>query len=118
MKKSSYNLYSITELQGRSMNRIFSLCFLLFPSFLYAQGCIIGNKPDRPRYVCFDGRTLSTSSTGFVWNAKRGCFMSSIPCCAYDATHYSYSEDPQYVYHSFKRCRYQYPFHLGEMQTH
>ncbi|ARG98823.1 hypothetical protein B6N58_03025 [Legionella micdadei] len=94
------------------------MLFIFLPGLLFAQGCIIGNKPDRPRYVCFDGRTLATSQSGFVWNAKRGCFMSSIPCCAYNATHYSYSENPQYVYHSFKRCRYQYPFQLGEMQTH
>ncbi|MFV0822011.1 hypothetical protein [Legionella micdadei] len=100
------------------MNKIVYILFIFLPGLLFAQGCIIGNKPDRPRYVCFDGRTLATSQSGFVWNAKRGCFMSSIPCCAYNATHYSYSENPQYVYHSFKRCRYQYPFQLGEMQTH
>lgn len=94
------------------------LLLFFLPGLLFAQGCIIGDKTERPRYVCFDGRTLSPSGTGFTWHAKRGCFMSRLPCCAYDATHYSFSNDPQYVYHSFKRCRYQYPFLLGQMQTH
>ena len=97
---------------------LYVVLLLAFASDIFAQGCIIGSKPSRPRYVCFDGRTLHPSRTGFVWEAKRGCFMSKVPCCAYDATHFSYYENPQSVYHSFKRCRYKYPFHLGEMQTH
>ena len=100
------------------MNKYLCLLICLLPGLIFAQGCIIGKRYERPRYVCFDGRTISPSGIGYIWNAKRGCFMSRVPCCAYDATHYSYSENPQYVYHSFKRCRYQYPFHLGEMQTH
>lgn len=92
----------------------------LLPVLTHAQGqgCITGKKSQRPRYVCFDGRTLKPSSSGFSWYAKRGCFMSRVPCKAYDATHYAYSVNPGFVYKSFKRCRYGYPFHLGEMQTH
>lgn len=99
------------------LSGLFALAYLM-PALAQAQGCIIGKKSDRPRYVCFDGRTLGPTPAGFVWQAKRGCFMSKVPCCAYGATHYAFSVNPQFVYKSFKRCRYGYPFHLGEMQTH
>lgn len=97
-----------------------SLCFLIFllPTFLYAQGCLVGNQPKRQQYVCFDGRSLGPSAVGYVWQAKRGCFLSKVPCCAYEATHYTFSRDPGYLYKSYQRCRLDYPFHLGEMQTH
>ncbi|MDI9819737.1 MULTISPECIES: hypothetical protein [unclassified Legionella] len=95
-------------------------CILLFSGALFAhqQGCIIGNKPDRPRYVCMDGRSLCQSPNGWIWKAKRGCFMSKMPCCNYEATHYSYSSNPAYVYYSYKQCREGYPYRLGENQTH
>lgn len=83
-----------------------------------AQGCIIGSQPSQPRYVCFDGRTLQRSDFGLIWNAKRGCFVSSVPCCAYNATHYSYYPNPAQIGASYARCRHSYPFRLGEMQTH
>lgn len=96
------------------------VCFVLvlLPTTLFAQGCITGKVSEKPSYVCVDGRSLSQTGGGLVWQAKRGCFMSRIPCCNYDATHYSYSANPGYVFSSYNRCRQGYPFHLGEMQTH
>ncbi|KTD08574.1 hypothetical protein [Legionella jamestowniensis] len=100
------------------MNKLIYCMAVFLPGFVFAQGCIVGGKPDRPRYVCMDGRSLSQTSSGLLWHAKRGCFMSKIPCCAYDATHYAYSANPSYVYYSYKKCREGYPYHWGEMQTH
>lgn len=91
---------------------------LLIANLSLAQGCIIGSQPSQPRYVCFDGRTLEPSPTGLVWNAKRGCFISSYPCCTYNATHYAYYPNPKNIGASYARCRHDYPFRLGEMQTH
>lgn len=85
---------------------------------LYAQGCIIGGHPSQPRYVCFDGRTLEKNETGYAWNAKRGCFISSVACCNYNATHYAFYPNPTKIGEAYARCRHDYPFHLGEMQTH
>ena len=88
-------------------------------SNLYAQGCIIGGQPSHPRYVCFDGRSLEASPTGLVWNAKRGCFLSSTPCCSYNAVHYAhYPNNPDKIGAAYSRCRHDYPFELGQMQTH
>lgn len=95
-----------------------TLIGLLITNLIYAQGCILGGHPSQPHYVCFDGRTLALSEVGYVWNAKRGCFVSSVPCCAYNATHYSYYANPNQIGASYARCRHDYPFHLGEMQTH
>lgn len=95
------------------------LLALTITNWVYAeQGCIRGGHPSQPHYVCFDGRTLALSDVGFVWNAKRGCFISSVPCCAYNATHYAYYANPSQIGASYARCRHDYPFHLGEMQTH
>lgn len=91
---------------------------MLIINFTHAQGCIEGGKPDQPRYVCFDGRTLEPTETGLVWNAKRGCFVSSLPCCAYNATHYAFYPTPEKIGAAYARCRHDYPFRLGEMQTH
>jgi hypothetical protein len=52
-----------------------------------------------------------------IWNAKRGCFISSVPCCNYNATHYAYYANPAKIGASYARCRHSYPFRLGEMQT-
>lgn len=98
------------------------IIIILFSSFLsvtlYAQGCIRGDRPSQPHYVCFDGRTLDPTVSGFVWNAKRGCFISSVPCCAYNATHYAYYANSLKIGSAYARCRHDYPFRLGEMQTH
>lgn len=91
---------------------------LILAQLVHGQGCIQGGRASQPRYVCFDGRTLDLSETGFVWNAKRGCFISSYPCCTYNATHYAYYPTPQRIGEAYARCRHDYPFHLGEMQTH
>ena len=85
---------------------------------LQAQGCIIGGLPSQPSYVCFDGRTLEKTPTGLIWNAKRGCFLSSIPCCDYNATHYAFQPDPRRLGVAYERCRHDYPFMLGDNQTH
>lgn len=99
--------------------RLFTLLFgVLITSTGFTQGCVFGSLPSQPRYVCFDGRTLDASPTGYVWNAKRGCFISSYPCCAYNANHYSYYPNPKNIGDSYARCRRAYPFRLGEMQTH
>ena len=95
------------------------LLALIITNWVHAdQGCIRGGHPSQPRYVCFDGRTLALSDVGLVWNAKRGCFISSEPCCAYNATHYSYYANPSQIGASYARCRHDYPFTLGQMQTH
>lgn len=93
--------------------------FLTLTHFAYAQGCVIGEIPSQPRYVCFDGRTLQLAEDGhYRWNAKRGCFVSAVPCCAYKATHYAFYPNPTKIGAAYARCRHDYPFHLGEMQTH
>ncbi|WP_298625733.1 hypothetical protein [uncultured Legionella sp.] len=94
------------------------LAGMILANFAYAQGCIQGEKPSQPRYVCFDGRTLEPTETGFVWNAKRGCFISSVPCCNYNAIHYAFYPNPAKIGEAFARCRHDYPFQLGQMQTH
>lgn len=94
------------------------LLALIWASGLSAQGCIIGGAPSQPRYVCFDGRTLALSETGYVWNAKRGCFLSSVPCCDYNATHYAFYPNGSKIGEAYARCRHDYPFQLGQMQTH
>ena len=91
---------------------------LVLANWAYAQGCIQGGHPSQPHYVCFDGRTLELSDIGYVWNAKRGCFVSSLPCCAYNATHYAFYPNPANIGASYARCRHDYPFTLGQMQTH
>lgn len=100
------------------MKIIIILTALILNNILYAQGCIQGDRPSIPRYVCFDGRTLDPTETGFVWNEKRGCFISSVPCCAYNATHYAYYPNQSQIGSAYARCRHDYPFMLGQMQTH
>ncbi|HAT7071577.1 TPA: hypothetical protein JAN90_02055 [Legionella pneumophila] len=94
------------------------LCGLILTNLTYAQGCIVGGQASQPRYVCFDGRTLDLTEAGLVWNAKRGCFISSVPCCNYNATHYAYHPNPAKIGGAYARCRHDYPFTLGQMQTH
>lgn len=96
--------------------KILIVYFILFDA--HAQGCIVGGQPSQPRYVCVDGRTLEASDTGLIWNAKRGCFISSVPCCQYQATHYAFYANPARIGEAYARCRHDYPFQLGEMQTH
>lgn len=84
----------------------------------YSQGCIEGGHASQPHYVCFDGRTIEKSDVGLVWNAKRGCFISSVPCCKYNATHYAYYANPGLVGVAYNRCRHDYPFRLGDVQIH
>ncbi len=91
---------------------------MILANFAHTQGCIQGEQPSQPRYVCFDGRTLDATPSGFVWNAKRGCFISSFPCCAYNAIHYAFYPNPAKIGEAFARCRHDYPFQLGQMQTH
>jgi hypothetical protein len=100
------------------MNLRHILCGLLFIDVLHAQGCIEGPRPSTPHYICVDGRSIEKTTTGYVWNAKRGCFLSSIPCCQYDATHYAFYENPRTIGEAYNRCRHDYPFRLGYMQTH
>jgi len=94
------------------------LLALVMTNITYAQGCIQGGRYSQPRYVCFDGRTLDKTVTGFEWNTKRGCFVSSVPCCAYNATHYAFYPQPAKIGKAYARCRHDYPFRLGQMQTH
>lgn len=94
---------------------VFALCC---SGAMYAQGCIEGGKTSHPRYVCFDGRTIEQDAVGWIWNAKRGCFLSSMPCCKYNATHYAFYATPAKIGEAFARCRHDYPFRLGTMQTH
>jgi len=100
------------------MKTIIALIGLIISSEIYSQGCIQGGRPSQPHYVCFDGKTLELSELGYVWNAKRGCFISSVPCCAYNATHYAFYANPSQIGASYARCRHDYPFRLGQMQTH
>lgn len=100
------------------MKKITLLTALLLSNTLYAQGCINGQHPSQPHYICFDGRTIEKTDNGLVWNAKRGCFLSSVPCCKYDATHYAYYDNPAKIGEAYARCRHDYPFRLGDMQVH
>lgn len=89
-----------------------------FSQSLNAQGCIVGGQASSPHYICFDGRTMEKGDFGMVWNAKRGCFLSSMPCCKYNATHYAFYVTPTQIGKAYARCRHDYPFRLGDMQTH
>lgn len=100
------------------MRIIIILFALILPSLSFSQGCIQGGRYSEPHYVCFDGRTLEPTETGFAWNAKRGCFVSSIPCCGYNATHYAFYPNASKIGAAYARCRHDYPFMLGQMQTH
>jgi hypothetical protein len=100
------------------MRIIIILFGFMLTNLLNAQGCIEGGKISQPRYVCFDGRTIEATETGFVWNAKRGCFISSVPCCNYNAIHYAFYPNPAKIGEGYARCRHDYPFMLGQMQTH
>ncbi len=101
------------------MNKGLIFITLMLASTAYSQGCIVGGRASQPSYVCFDGRTIEFSETGLVWNAKRGCFVSSVPCCNYEATHYAfYPPNSPKIGSALARCRHDYPFRLGEMQTH
>jgi hypothetical protein len=98
------------------MNKLYSLIILLIPITSFAQGCINGKFPSTPHYVCFDGRTIDKDNGGMVWNAKPGCFLSSVPCCKYDATHYAYYANPTKIGPSLARCKHDYPFRLGSLR--
>lgn len=76
------------------------------------------NGPRAGRFVCFDGRVLTCTATGYAWQAKRGCFLSRVPCKVYRANLYGVYANGSRQIHGFQRCREGYPFHLGEMQTH
>lgn len=99
-------------------NWLFILLYLLCVQLHAQQGCITGQRYPSPRYVCFDGRSLHTNSTGFFWLAKRGCFLSRQPCCVFEATHYGYYPNPYQLKAALATCKEGYPYHLGEMQTH
>jgi hypothetical protein len=98
--------------------KIILFCLVAMANLVHAQGCIVGNTASQPRYICFDGRTLEMTPRGYLWNGKRGCFLSSVPCCNYNATHYAFYNDPRKIGKAYARCRHDYPFRLGEMQTH
>lgn len=100
------------------MRIIIMMVSVVLSSTLQAIGCIDGHFPSQPRYVCFDGRTVEKTDTGLIWNAKRGCFLSSVPCCKYDANHYGFYENSAKLGTAYARCRHDYPFRLGYMQTH
>lgn len=98
------------------MKIIIMIMSLMLASLTHAQGCIVGNHPSQPHYICFDGRTIEKTDTGLVWNAKRGCFLSAIPCCKYQATHYAFYDNSSKIGEAYARCRHDYPFRLGNMQ--
>ncbi len=100
------------------MKIIIIICALFITPILHAQGCIYGDRPSEPHYICFDGRSVEKSALGLIWHAKRGCFLSSVPCCNYEATHYAYYSNPSKIGKAYARCRHDYPFRLGYMQMH
>lgn len=100
------------------MRTIIIMLTAVLSNVLHAQGCIDGQHPSQPRYICFDGRTIEKTDAGFIWNAKRGCFLSSVPCCKYEATHYAFYVNPAKIGEAYARCRHDYPFRLGDMQVH
>ena len=100
------------------MKKIILITSVLLANLLHAQGCIIGNHASQPHYICFDGRTVEKTAGGLVWNAKRGCFLSTVPCCEYEATHYAFYNNSGQIGPAFARCRHDYPFRLGDMQVH
>jgi|GEM_PF-3293289 len=92
---------------------------LLIPQFVYALGCLATNQPSGPpHYVCIDGRMLSCLTEGAVWQARRGCFVSQQPCKFFQAEHYGYYPTQKNLIAAQMQCRLDYPYHLGEMQTH
>ncbi len=97
---------------------ISSLILGLSTAYAGGQGCITGKPLREPSYVCYDGRSLQCGPTGYNWEAKRGCFLSRIPCCAYQATHYGYYPHARNITKALDSCQEKWPFHLGEFQTH
>ena len=91
---------------------------MLGPISAFAGGFYEFSAPDTPHYVCFDGRRLECSPTGFIWHARRGCFLSRKPCEEYDAHIYGYYPTNKKLIYAYNRCRENYPYRLGEMQTH
>lgn len=102
------------------MKKILILLLGLHIGQLLAQpGCAIRIKrPGPAHYICYDGRMLRTTNTGYYWNAKRGCFKSREPCCYYQASFYGYYRNPYRMDLAMDECRENYPYHWGEMQTH
>lgn len=92
--------------------------FLLGCTIAYSQGCVQGIIPKNLQFVCYDGRSLTAEDGQLIWYARRGCFPSTIPCCAYHANHYGRYLNRTGLEEALARCRHNYPFHLGEMQTH
>lgn len=81
----------------------------------------MGSRPPAPirgSYICFDGKLLHHYYTGYAWRAKRGCFVSRKPCKFYRAGFYGYYPEGRHLMQGFAQCREDYPFKLGEMQTH
>lgn len=95
---------------------------ILFPLGAFACGAsktVVDVKPaGPPQYICFDGRTLTCARTGYIWQAKRGCFFSHVPCEDYQANFYGYYPRGNQIARAYYKCRKGYPWRLGEMQTH
>lgn len=79
---------------------------------------ITTTKVHHPSYVCYDGRTLEATNEGYVWLAKRSCFITRTPCSAFQAGHYGIYNNTNTLRYGYARCRQNYPFRLGQMQTH
>lgn len=87
-------------------------------AFVFAGGGYERPAPVSGSYICFDGKLLHHYYTGYAWRAKRGCFVSRKPCKLYRAGFYGYYPEGRHLMQGFAQCREDYPFKLGEMETH
>ncbi|MFC3908139.1 hypothetical protein ACFORL_03475 [Legionella dresdenensis] len=95
------------------------IALALLPVLAFAGGCVTPEpKTGRPQYICIDGRMLTCQNEGVVWQYRRGCFPSVEPCKVYQAMQYGRYSNQKNLIDGQMQCRLDYPFMLGEMQTH
>lgn len=100
------------------MKRLYILLIILFCHIGVSQAGTFGGPAMVEKYICMDGRSLKREFGNYVWYARRGCFKSMVPCYTYQAEQYAYTSNPGNLAIALFRCRDNYPYRLGEMQTH
>lgn len=97
------------------MKIILAALFFLVINQLHAHGAIIRVTTTRyPGYVCYGGRILTSSGTGFAWEAQRSCFISRKPCASFQASHYGTYFNPRHLRLAYAHCRKGQPFRWGD----
>ena len=87
---------------------------MLLMSMSSVARCIISDYDRNKRFVCYNGSRLDGDRYGVVWYASRRCFLSSSPCCFYEATHYGRYMTYASARRALARCNYDYPHRGGD----